>query len=139
GRWAYCGFSTGPISGAAVERYLEALEREAARRAESAAGVAFTSVFLGGGTPSALSARHFARVWKSVRDHFALTPGAEVTLEANPESVRPALLEAWAAAGVNRLSMGAQSFVADELVALGRIHGPERPGEALDLARRHGF
>src|SRR5262249_44263290 len=61
-RCDYCDFSTGTISGAAVERYLEALEREAARRAESAAGVAFTSGFLGRGTPSGLSARHFAAV-----------------------------------------------------------------------------
>ena len=138
-RCEYCDFATGTLSATGVERYLEGLEREAASRAASAAGVEFTSVFFGGGTPSALSARHFARVWKTVRDHFSLRPGAEVTLEANPESVRPALLEAWAAAGINRLSMGAQSFDPDELQKLGRIHGPERPGEAFALARRHGF
>jgi len=138
-RCEYCDFATGTLSGAAVERYLQALELEAERRAPSASGVAFTSVFFGGGTPSALSARHFARVWKTLRDHFELARDAEITLEANPESVRPQLLEAWAAAGVNRLSMGAQSFDADELSQLGRLHGPERPGEAIAEARRHGF
>ncbi len=122
-----------------MERYLGAIERESARRAPAAAGVEFTSVFFGGGTPSALSARHFARLWQALRNHFTLAAGAEVTLEANPESVRPALLEAWAQAGVNRLSMGAQSFHRDELEALGRLHGPERPREAVALARAHGF
>jgi oxygen-independent coproporphyrinogen-3 oxidase len=138
-RCEYCDFATGALSGAAVERYLQALELECARRAPMAESVAFTSVFFGGGTPSALSSRHFARVWKTLRDHFALAPGAEVTLEANPETVKPALLEGWATAGVNRLSMGAQSFDPLELERLGRLHGPERPGEALALARAHGF
>ena len=138
-RCEYCDFATGALSGAAVERYLAALEREAARRAPMAEGRSFSSVFFGGGTPSALSRRHFARVWKTLRDHFTLEASTEVTLEANPESVRPPLLEAWAEAGVNRLSMGAQSFDPLELERLGRLHGPERPGEALALARTYGF
>ncbi len=135
----YCHFSKEHLSGAAVERYLAALALEAARRAPLADGQRFTSVFFGGGTPSALSPRHFARVWQVVRDHFALEPGAEITLEANPETVKPGLLDAWAAAGVNRLSMGAQSFVPEELRALGRLHDEHRPGAAFALARAHGF
>ena len=138
-RCDYCDFSSGTLSAAAVERYLGALEREAILRAPLARDTHFSSVFFGGGTPSALSARHFARVWSILQVHFTLAPDAEVTLEANPESVRPALLEAWAAAGVNRLSMGAQSFDPDELRGLGRIHDRERPGQAYELARRHGF
>jgi putative oxygen-independent coproporphyrinogen III oxidase len=138
-RCSYCDFSSGALSAAALERYLEALEREMVLRAPAAAGQGFTSVFFGGGTPSALSARHFARVWGALRASFAIAPGAEVTLEANPESVRPALLEAWSAAGVNRLSMGAQSFDPAELERLGRIHDADRPGAAFALARAHGF
>jgi oxygen-independent coproporphyrinogen-3 oxidase len=138
-RCTYCDFSSGRLSAIAVERYLAAMEREAARRAPQAEGMAFTSVFFGGGTPSALSARHFARLWGALRSHLAIAPGAEITLEANPESVRPALLEAWAAAGVNRLSMGAQSFDPQELSRLGRIHDTARPGAAFALARAHGF
>jgi oxygen-independent coproporphyrinogen-3 oxidase len=138
-RCTYCDFSSGTLSAIAVERYLAALEREAARRAPQAGGAAFTSVFFGGGTPSALSARHFARLWGALRSHFAIAPGAEITLEANPESVRPALLEAWAAAGVNRLSMGAQSFDPQELSRLGRVHDATRPGAAFALARAQGF
>ena len=138
-RCRYCDFSSGRLSAAAVERYLATLEREAALRAPEARGLAFSSAFFGGGTPSALAPRHFTRLWAILADHFDLAPGAEITLEANPESVGPALLDAWAAAGVNRLSMGVQSFHSDELEGLGRIHGPERPAAALALARAHGF
>ena len=136
---AYCHFSKEHLSGAAVERWLGALEREAARLAPLARGEAFTSVFFGGGTPSAISPRHFLRAWATVTANFTLARGAEITLEANPETVKPGLLDAWAGAGVNRLSMGAQSFVPEELVALGRLHDEHRPGEAFRLARAHGF
>jgi oxygen-independent coproporphyrinogen-3 oxidase len=135
----YCHFSKEHLSGAAVERWLTALEREAALRAPAAAGVAFSSVFFGGGTPSAIAPRAFARAWRAIRGHFQLERDAEITLEANPETVKPGLLEAWAEAGVNRLSMGAQSFVPAELEALGRIHDERKPGEAFALARAHGF
>ena len=135
----YCHFSKEHLSGAAVERWLLGLEREAARWAPAARGVAFRSLFFGGGTPSALSPRHFRRAWDSLARHFTLAAGAEVTLEANPETVKPGLLEAWAQAGVNRLSMGVQSFVPGELATLGRIHDERRPAEAFALARAHGF
>jgi oxygen-independent coproporphyrinogen-3 oxidase len=135
----YCHFSKERLSGAGVERWLAALEREAARRAPAAAGVRFRSVFFGGGSPSAIAPRQFARAWRTIASHFALAPGAEVTLEANPESTGPAALEAWASAGVNRLSFGVQSFVPEELAALGRLHDAERPGEVFALARAHGF
>jgi putative oxygen-independent coproporphyrinogen III oxidase len=138
-RCTYCDFSSGSLSAAAVERYLDSLEREIALRAPRAAGTAFTSVFFGGGTPSALSSRHFRRVWKALVSSFTIANDAEITLEANPESVKPALLDAWAAAGVNRLSMGAQSFIPEELASLGRIHPAERPAEAFAMARAHGF
>ena len=138
-RCTYCDFSSGALSARALERYLGGMEMEVARRAPDAAGARFTSVSFGGGTPSALSARHFARLMTLLRSHFTIAPDAEITLEANPESVRPALLEAWRAGGVNRLSFGAQSFHADELERLGRIHDADRPGEAIGLARSHGF
>ncbi|MGH7731654.1 MAG: radical SAM family heme chaperone HemW [Candidatus Eiseniibacteriota bacterium] len=138
-RCAYCDFSSGALSARALERYLAGMEAEASRRAPDAGHAVFTSVFFGGGTPSALSARHFARLVRALRSHFAIAPEAEITLEANPESVRPALLDAWSAAGVNRLSFGVQSFHPDELERLGRIHDAARPGEAVALARRHGY
>lgn len=136
---AYCDFSSGALSPAAIERYLIAMERECARRAPEAAGWTFTSVFFGGGTPSALGPAAFARLTRALHGAFAIAPDAEVTLEANPESVHEARLEAWACGGVNRLSMGAQSFVPEELARLGRIHTADRPAAAFALARRAGF
>jgi oxygen-independent coproporphyrinogen-3 oxidase len=138
-RCTYCDFSSGERSAVAVERWFAALEREVARRAPDAAELRFSSVFFGGGTPSAIPARRFTQVWNLLAAHFTIEPDAEITLEANPESVRPALLEAWASAGVNRLSMGAQSFDPDELRLLGRVHPAERPPEAVALAREFGF
>ena len=135
----YCHFSKEHLSAAAVERWLSGLEREAALRAPVAEGVAFSSVFFGGGTPSAIAPHAFARAWRAVRANFTLERDAEITLEANPETVKPGLLQAWAEAGVNRLSMGVQSFVPAELEALGRLHDERKPGEAFALARAHGF
>ena len=133
-RCRYCDFSSGSLSAEKLARYLDAMEREALRRAPAATGVAFTSVFFGGGTPSALSARHFGQLMALLRRHFTIAADAEITLEANPESVRDPLLAAWRAGGVNRLSFGVQSFHADELQQLGRIHDAQRPAEAVTLA-----
>jgi oxygen-independent coproporphyrinogen-3 oxidase len=138
-RCAYCDFSSGAVSGAAVERWLAALEREVDQRAPVAAGLVFSSVFLGGGTPSTLAPEQVGRLFRALRGSFAVAPDAEITLEANPESVEAQRLAAWWAAGVNRLSVGAQSFHADELARLGRIHPAERPAEAFALARAQGF
>ncbi len=138
-RCHYCHFSTASFSGDAVERWFAALEREVALRAPLADGVAFTSLFFGGGTPSALSSRHFRRLWKLLATHFTLAPGAEVTLEANPESAKEPLFDAWRDCGVNRLSFGAQSFERAELKQLGRVHDEERPVEAVERARARGF
>lgn len=138
-RCTYCHFSTGAMTGHTLERWFSALERECALRAPTATGAAFTSVFLGGGTPSTLASRHFRRLWALLRNHFEFAEHAEITLEANPETVKPTLLDAWLEAGVNRLSMGAQSFDPEELRALGRIHSAARPLEAVALAHAHGM
>jgi oxygen-independent coproporphyrinogen III oxidase len=138
-RCTYCDFSTGSLSEAGVERWLVALGREIERRAPAAAGMRFHSVFFGGGTPSTLTPAQFGRMWRALRSGFEVDAGAEVTLEANPESAREDRFEAWSAAGVNRLSFGAQSFDAGELRTLGRVHDADRPAEAMRLARAHGF
>ena len=137
-RCTYCDFSTGSLSAPAVERYLGAMCREADARAAVASGRVFHSVFFGGGTPSALPAAAFRRLWRTLVGRFAVARDAEITLEANPESVRDDRLEAWTACGVNRLSFGAQSFDPGELRALGRVHTAERPADAVALARAHG-
>ena len=74
-----------------MDRYLDAIVVEAGLREGDVRGWRFTSVFFGGGTPSALSARHFRRLMAALRAHFDIAADAEITLEANPESVRPVL------------------------------------------------
>ncbi len=138
-RCAYCDFASGPGGEAAVERWLGGIAREAARRAPAAADVVFRSVYLGGGTPSTLEPAHVGRLFASLRGAFAVAADAEVTLEANPETVTPERLDAWRAAGVDRLSLGAQSRHADELDRLGRVHTAARVGTALAQARAAGF
>ena len=102
-------------------------------------GRELTSIFFGGGTPSLFSAAAIDRLLAAIRARVPLAPDAEITLEANPESVKPPLLDAWAEAGVNRLSLGAQSFSDRHLEALGRIQlGEHRHGRGLgDQECRH--
>jgi len=93
-RCSYCDFSTGRLTQPLVERWLGAIESECAWRAAEASGTAFTSVFFGGGTPSTLTPEQFARVWRALTGAFTIPADAEVTLEANPESVREERLAA---------------------------------------------
>jgi oxygen-independent coproporphyrinogen-3 oxidase len=138
-RCAYCDFASGVYDAAAAQRWLAGIEREAARRAPAAAGLVFSSVYLGGGTPSTLAPAQVARLSAALRGSFAVATDAEVTLEANPESVTPERLAAWRAAGVGRLSLGMQSAHADELARLGRIHTAERVADAVGWARAAGL
>jgi len=138
-RCTYCDFATGTVTRPGLERWLDAIEAEIRSRGPEAAGTAWTSVFFGGGTPSVLASRHFRRVRDALHDAFRIAADAEVTLEANPESVRDPLLETWRACGVNRLSMGVQTFDPGELRTLGRIHDERRPAGAFAKARAHGF
>jgi oxygen-independent coproporphyrinogen-3 oxidase len=94
-----------------------------------------TSVFFGGGTPSLLSASLLLSILEVVKR----APGAEVTVECNPETVTPALLAAYRAGGVNRLSFGVQSMALHVLAALGRRHDPSAVDRALRWARQAGF
>ena len=97
-----------------------------------------TSVFVGGGTPTLLPTGDLARVLDRLRALLPHAPGAEVTVEANPETVDRAVADGLAAAGVTRVSMGAQSFDDRVLAALGRTHGAARVGEALAVLRAAG-
>jgi oxygen-independent coproporphyrinogen-3 oxidase len=102
-------------------------------------GAKADTIFFGGGTPSLLEPEDIARIIDACRAAFALDPAAEITLEANPESVTTERLAAYRAAGVNRLSFGVQSFHDDELRKLSRLHTAARAAAALGEARAAGF
>jgi oxygen-independent coproporphyrinogen-3 oxidase len=97
------------------------------------------TLYFGGGTPSLLAPDEIRSIINEARNALGLTADAEITLEANPESVTGSTLEQFRAGGVNRLSFGVQSFSNDELQRLGRLHSAERAVQAVDLARAAGF
>ncbi len=137
-RCGYCAFVV-TTDGSSRDRYLEAVEREIAIVAPETAGRVFDTVYLGGGTPSLLPPAAVHRLMGALSTVFRIEPGAEVTLEANPEDVTPEVARAWAAAGVNRVSVGVQSFEDAELAAVGRRHDATRAAAALETLEVAGF
>jgi len=133
-RCPYCDFAVAVEPVVPEARYLSALLLELQARAPAFAGLAAASLYLGGGTPSLFEPARVAEVVAAVRARCRLPAGAEVTLEANPESCAPGRLAAFRAAGVNRLSLGVQSFDAGVLAKLGRRHGPAAAEAALRAA-----
>jgi putative oxygen-independent coproporphyrinogen III oxidase len=122
----YCDFNSHALHGELPqERYVEALERDIESQSSRVEGRPVVSAFLGGGTPSLFSPDAIARVLAAASRHLGLAPGAEVTLEANPGAVERGRFAEYAAAGVTRVSLGAQSFDAAALQRLGRIHSPD--------------
>jgi oxygen-independent coproporphyrinogen-3 oxidase len=132
----YCNFNRGLLDEALKVRYVDALVAEIEAAAEPTTAV--DTIFFGGGTPSLLTGAEAGRILDACRRSFAVTPDAEITLEANPETVSVSSLAAYRAAGVNRVSFGVQSFRDDELRRLGRLHSARTALDALDMARAAG-
>lgn len=137
----YCDFTSYPVSGTAVSDYLGSLVKEinlygAALGDE---GKSISSLFFGGGTPTCLPAGALKMILDELRYSFSLMEGCEITVEANPGTVDAAGLETLLKAGVNRLSLGVQSFNDSLLGVLGRIHSSAQALEAVRLARAAGF
>jgi oxygen-independent coproporphyrinogen-3 oxidase len=118
-------------------RYVAALVADLEQALPAVWGRRVHSVFLGGGTPSLFSARGIDAILAAARARLALAADAEITLEANPGTVEADKFRDFANAGVNRLSLGIQSFAARHLRALGRIHDGEEARRAIDIAQRH--
>jgi oxygen-independent coproporphyrinogen-3 oxidase len=143
-RCYYCDFNTYAGMLPLREPYVRALLTEIelagamARCGDGMPRLART-IFFGGGTPSLLSVEQIARLLRACSSAFALDADAEITLEANPGTLSPEQLQGLRAAGINRLSLGAQSFDAALLKTLGRIHSPQEIVQALRHARAAGF
>jgi oxygen-independent coproporphyrinogen-3 oxidase len=140
-RCPYCDFATRPDRPHEVPGFVDGVLREAERRSARRApdGAAWGSLFFGGGTPSRLLPDAFVRLAQGLDARLDFAPGAERTLEANPEDLDEARLAAWRGAGVNRLSIGAQSLHDDELVTLGRTHDAAAVAGGVRRARAAGF
>ncbi|MGE0392290.1 MAG: radical SAM family heme chaperone HemW [Vicinamibacterales bacterium] len=132
----YCNFNRGLFDEALKTRYVAALLTEIARAAD---GSPADTIFFGGGTPSLLEPAEVGSIVAALRQAFAVAPDAEVTLEANPETVTVDRLAGYREAGVTRVSFGAQSFRDEELVRLSRLHSAGRAAAAVGEARTAGF
>lgn len=144
-RCGYCDFNTYTATelggGASQAAYATtaAAELRLARRVLGDVELPAATVFFGGGTPTLLPAEDLGLLLRTVADDFGLAPGAEVTTEANPDSVDPGSLARLRAAGFTRVSFGMQSAVPHVLATLDRTHDPERVPQAVGWARAAGF
>lgn len=140
----YCDFNShGQQGELPVEAYVAALladlDRDLAAHGEAIAGRPLHSVFFGGGTPSLFPAEAIGRILEGVAARLALPPAAEVTLETNPGTFEHGRFEGYLEAGVNRLSIGVQSFDDDKLRRLGRVHSAAEAERAVRAAQQAGF
>jgi putative oxygen-independent coproporphyrinogen III oxidase len=138
-RCGYCDFNAYAGLGHLADRYVEALRLEADLVAGEWDDERFVSVFLGGGTPTTLDPGQLASLLARFREGFDISADAEVTIEANPDTVDEPKLAALLDAGFTRLSMGAQSFDEGVLLALERVHSPASVRRAYAAARSAGY
>ena len=135
---AYCDFYS-IANQEFVADYVDLIAHEIRQRRNYLPQGDVCSVYVGGGTPSLLSPEHLARLLDAVRAEFTLQPDAELTLEANPDDLPPAVLEAYWRMGFNRLSIGVQSMDDVELAALSRRHTAQRAVQAVREAQQAGY
>ena len=136
----YCDFNSHALRGELPEDdYIAALLRDANQEALAADGRAVETLFIGGGTPSLFSAKAIQRLLDGLRQRLVIATDAEITLEANPGRFDADRFAGFIAAGVNRLSIGVQSFNDQALQKLGRIHGGDEAKAAVEAAHQAGF
>ena len=135
----YCDFNSHEQSGALPEQdYLDALRADLEQALPLIWGRKIHTIFIGGGTPSLMSAQGMDRLLSDIRTLLPLDADAEITMEANPGTFEAEKFISFAASGINRLSIGIQSFNSDHLQALGRIHDGDEARRAIDIAQ-HSF
>ncbi|MCA6941210.1 radical SAM family heme chaperone HemW [Pectobacterium polaris] len=136
----YCDFNSHALKGDVPhQEYVDHLLADLDADLPLASGRALHSIFIGGGTPSLLSAEAMQSLLDGVRARIPLTPDAEITMEANPGTVEADRFSGYQRAGINRISIGVQSFDPQKLTRLGRIHGPDEARRAAHLATGLGL
>ena len=136
----YCDFNSHALRGDLPESdYIGALLRDAETETGWTTGRRVETIFIGGGTPSLFSAEAITRLLRGLGERLSIAADAEITLEANPGTLEAGRFEGFLDAGVNRLSIGVQSFNDAHLQRLGRIHGGDEASHAVEAAQRAGF
>lgn len=134
----YCDFYS-TTAEALRPRFVDALIMEMGLQKKAVADLCFDSLYIGGGTPSLISVVEMERILKTAHDNFAIAPDAEITVEANPGTLHGEKLKGYLRAGINRINIGVQSFVDENLSFLGRIHNARQAKEAIVAASQLGF
>ena len=140
----YCDFNShavpdGELSSDLEQQYLQALVADFETQVEMAQGRSIHSVFIGGGTPSLISAQGYMWLFGELKARLNFEADCEITLEVNPGTVEHAPFKDYLAVGINRLSIGVQSFNTEHLQRLGRIHSADNALDAIQQARKAGF
>ena len=135
----YCDFNSHERDDIPEAAYLQQLIADFRQEIPLAQGRALSSIFIGGGTPSLMSGKFYQELFTVMRGEIDFAPDIEITLEANPGTVEQARFDGYRAAGINRLSIGVQSFNPKHLQKLGRIHSSDEAVKAVAAARQAGF
>lgn len=136
----YCDFNSHALKGEVPhQEYVEHLLKDLDGSLHLVQGRQLSTIFIGGGTPSLLSSQAMQMLMDGVRERIPLSTGCEVTMEANPGTVEAERFSGYQQAGINRISIGVQSFDAEKLTRLGRIHGPQEAERAAQLATGLGL
>ena len=138
---SYCDFYSVKAEDSKVTHFVNMLTKEIGLYAENS-GIGdfiFKTLYLGGGTPSILTSRQIASLFDVIRDSFRLSANAEISIEVNPETVDVNMLTDYRETGINRVSIGVQSFFDDDLKVLKRIHSATTAAECVELAHQAGF
>ena len=135
----YCGFYSTEYSSGKADAFISGLKHEVALYRNDFRNQAFSSIYIGGGTPTVLSSEQFGLLVRIIREHFTIDDDVEFTVEANPNTITHEKLSLMRSQGVNRLSLGVQSFSDEVLQILGRLHTAEQAADAFRVARSVGF
>ena len=139
-RCFYCDFAITTGGDRLKEEYVKALCQELALTAAIQPPPApLQTIFFGGGTPSLLNVEQMAQIFETITKYWAIAPDAEISLEANPDTVSLASLQGYRSLGINRISLGAQAFQENLLAICGRGHGVQQIYSAVDLIKQAGF
>ena len=133
----YCDFFSVTYDEAATQLYVDALCKELSLKKHLAGRL--KTAYFGGGTPSLLPADCFRQLFTCIKDNYCFSPEIEITVEANPGTIDAAKVEALLSLGVNRLSVGVQSFNDHELAVLGRIHSSDEAIRSLESIKKAGL
>ena len=136
----YCDFNSHPVKQDEMDHYIDALVCEMQHYAKIHSDTnSIRTIFLGGGTPTTLTAFQLDRIFKECINNFTIVSDAEITIEANPATIGIEQMKSIRQTGYNRISIGVQSFDKTELKVLDRAHGPEEIHSTVDCARKAGF